>query len=82
MTDMTVSMAKTILRENEMPMFEDEVIEDFLKKENGLYELLILKSENTSIQITGMTTADTSDYFRRLASLYRDGNSGVLKSAI
>lgn len=79
MGSMTVAKAKQILRESEMPLFDDETIEEFLKEDNGLYELLLLKSENTEIQITGLTTADTSEYFKRLASLYRNSNSGILE---
>lgn len=71
---------KGILREKEMPMFSDEEIQSYIdsgKSENEiLYELLIRKSENTAISISGLTTADTSAYFKRLASTYRPFNTG------
>ncbi len=73
---------KFILREKDMPMFSDEEIESFIKSsdsiEQALYDLLILKSENTALNISGLTTAETSDYFRRLAATYRPNNTGIL----
>lgn len=73
------------IREEQMPYFDnpDEEIAYYLKKNNGdveatIYELLILKSEDSSLALSGMTTQDTSSYFKRLASRYRRYNSGVL----
>lgn len=75
---------KMLCREQDAPFFTDEELQFYYNKNNcnlnaTVYECLILKSQNTTIQISGMTTADSSDYFRRLASLYRPNNSGVLK---
>lgn len=71
---------KSILREEEMPMFSDCEIQSYIdsgKSENEIiYELAIRKSENTSIQISGLTTADTSAYFLRLANKYRPFHTG------
>lgn len=73
---------KFILREKDMPMFSDEEIESFVRSsdsiEQALYDLLLLKSENTALNISGLTTAETSDYFRRLAATYRPNNTGIL----
>lgn len=73
---------KFILRESEMPMFTDEELQSYLDSsesfEIALYELLLLKSENTGLQVSGLTITDTSSYFRRLAQTYRPHNSGVL----
>lgn len=73
---------KFILREEEMPMFTDEQLQDFVaaadSPEAALYELLLLKSENTQIAIAGLSISDTSSYFRRLAATYRPHNSGIL----
>lgn len=78
-----LSRIKLILREKDMPMFTDQEILDFVdnsdSEEEALYELLILKSENTALSITGLTTAETSDYFKRLAATYRPNNTGVLR---
>lgn len=73
---------KFILREEEMPMFSDDQLEKYLESsdsfELALYELLMLKSENTGLQVSGLNIQDTSSYFRRLAQTYRPHNSGVL----
>lgn len=78
----TLDRLKFILRESEMPMFTDEELQNYLDNsdsfELALYELLLLKSENTGLQVSGLTIQDTSSYFRRLAQTYRPHNSGVL----
>ena len=62
---------------------ESKNIEYYLQK-NGydvdatIYELLIIKAEDSTITVSGMTTDDTSGYFRRLASRYKRFNSGIL----
>ena len=78
----TLDRLKFILREAEMPMFTDEELQKYLDQsesfELALYELLLLKSENTGLQLSGLDIQDTSSYFRRLAQTYRPHNSGVL----
>ena len=78
-----ITKIKVILREKDMPMFSDEEIQQYINSsessEQALYELLILKSENTALNISGLTTAETSDYFKRLAFTYRPHNSGILE---
>lgn len=78
----TLDRLKFILREAEMPMFTDEELQKYLDEsesfELALYELLLLKSENTGLQLSGLDIQDTSSYFRRLAQTYRPHNSGVL----
>lgn len=82
MTAEMLDRLKFILRESEMPMFTDEELQKYLNNsdsfELALYELLMLKSENTGLQISGLNIQDTSSYFRRLAQTYRPHNSGVL----
>ena len=74
---------KLVLREKECPLFSDEDLKFYLE-ENGndfnktVYQCLIVKSENTTLSISGMQCADTSKYFRRLAQQYRSTNSGIL----
>lgn len=75
---------KVILRESEVQFFTDEELQWYVDKFNGnynraAYELLIVKSENTGVSISGMSAEDSSSYFRRLAQRYRPNNSGVLK---
>lgn len=78
----TLERLKFILRESEMPMFTDQELQAYLDGTNSfevaLYELLLLKSENTGLQISGLSIQDTSSYFRRLAQTYRPHNSGIL----
>lgn len=78
-----LDIVKIETRENVMPYFEDEEIEYYLAKNNNnldatIYELLIIKSEDTSISVSGLSTTSTSDYFKRLASRFRKHNSGIL----
>ena len=78
----TLDRLKFILRESEMPMFTDEELQNYPDNSDSfdlaLYELLLLKSENTGLQVSGLNIQDTSSYFRRLAQTYRPHNSGVL----
>lgn len=74
---------KITIRENDYPFFTDQELEFYLSKNHGdvrntIYQCLILKSEDNTVQLSGMSTADTSKYFKRLASKYRPFNSGVL----
>jgi hypothetical protein len=72
------------IREEQAPYFEEDDFQYYLEKNNGnvdaaIYEMLIIKSEDSSISVSGLTTADTSSYFKRLASRYKQFNSGTLK---
>lgn len=76
---------KREVREEQLPYFTDKDIEHYFAKNDGdaeatVYELLVVKSEDSTISVSGLTTADTSSYFRRLASKHRQYNSGVLHS--
>lgn len=71
------------LREEDCPFFSYEDIVYYYQKNNSdvdatLYEMLILKSEDSTISVSGLNTADTSAYFKRLASRYRKFNTGIL----
>lgn len=75
---------KIVLREDDVPFFSDKQLEFYLRENKGdfkatAYQCLLIKAENTSIQISGLTAGDSSKYFRRLAAKYRPYNSGVLK---
>lgn len=77
---------KIVLREEDVPFFSDKQLEFYLRKNGGdynktAYECLLVKAENTSLSISGLSTGDTSKYFRRLAARYRPHNSGVLGGA-
>ena len=78
-----IDRLKIVLRENEYPLFEDEELQFYLDENNGdfnatAYQCLILKSESTSVVLSGFEASDTSKYFRRLAQRYRKTNSGIL----
>lgn len=78
-----IDVIKREIRENQSPYFEDADIEYYLNKNNGnientIYELLIIKSEDSTISVSGLTTQDTSAYFKRLASRFKRFNSGIL----
>ena len=78
-----ISKLKIVLREEDCPLFTDEELEFYLS-ENGndfkktAYQCLIIKSENTTLNLSGLEAGDTSKYFRRLAQSYRENNSRVL----
>lgn len=71
------------IREEQSPYFENGDIEYYLNKNGGdvnatIYEMLIIKSEDSSLSLSGVNTTDTSGYFKRLASRYKTFNSGDL----
>lgn len=79
-----IERLKIVLREKDYPLFEDEELQFYLDENNGdfnatAYQCLILKSENTSVVLSGFEASDSSKYFRRIAQRYRKNNSGVLK---
>lgn len=74
---------KINIREKQTPYFEDEELQYYLDKNNGnvrkaSYECLIIKAETTGLNVSGLTTKDSSSYFKMLASNFEDTNSGVL----
>ena len=85
MTDIEkVAFIRKELRETQSPFFEEDDFLHYLKKNNGdvnatIYEMLIIKSEDSTISVSGLTTQDTSAYFKRLASRYKPFNSGILR---
>lgn len=79
-----LSNLKMILRESDIPFFTDEQLNFYLEQnENDVraaaYQCLLIKAEDTTLEVSGLSTADTSKYFRRLASQYRPFHSGTLK---
>nr|DAT25360.1 MAG TPA: hypothetical protein [Caudoviricetes sp.] len=79
----SIDELKLILREDDIPFFTDEQISKYIALyetlDLALYAMLMVKAENTQMQIAGMSTQDTSSYFRKLARQYRPNNSGILK---
>lgn len=77
---------KIVLREDDVPFFTDKQLEFYLRENNGdyratTYQCLLIKAEDTTLSVSGLSTSDSSKYFRRLAARYRPNNSGVLKGA-
>ena len=75
---------KKLLREEECPFFADGDIEFYLSENGGnvnktLYQMFLIKAEDTTLSVSGLNCADTSKYFRSLAQRYRQNNSGQLK---
>lgn len=71
------------LREKQIPYFEEEELQLLLDNNNGdvnkaSYQGLILKAETTGLNVSGLTTQDSSSYFKMLASQFVSTNSGVL----
>ncbi len=85
MTDIEkIARIKKEIRELQSPYFEEDDFSFYLKKNNGdmdatIYEMLIVKSEDSTISVSGLSTQDTSAYFKRLASRYKPFNSGILQ---
>ena len=75
---------KLILREETSPFFTDEEIAYYLEKNNGninstAYECLLLKAEDDSIALPGgLTLANNSVYWLRLAKKYKPNGSRIL----
>lgn len=73
------------IREKEYPCFSDDELLYILRDEckgdinKASYQCLIRKAENTGLTVSGLTTKDSSSYFKMLASNYVTTNSGVLK---
>lgn len=81
MTD--IERIKKEVREAQSPYFEEDDFQYYLDKNNGnvnatIYEMLIIKSEDSTISVSGLSTQDTSTYFKRLASRFKPFNSGIL----
>lgn len=71
------------LREKEIPYFDNDELNYLLESNDNdvrkaSYQGLILKAEKTGLNVSGLTTMDSSSYFKMLASQYVTTNSGVL----
>lgn len=71
------------LREKDCPFFTDEELELYYERngadiQKATYECLVVKSQDTTLSISGLSCADTSSYFLRLAARYQPNNSRIL----
>lgn len=79
----SLEQLKFNLREKQVPYFDESDLNVLLERNNGdvtkaSYEGLIIKAESTGLNVSGLTTKDSSSYFKMLASKYVTTNSGVL----
>lgn len=84
MDSTTLATLKRILREDDVPFFSDADLEAYYNENHQnlsetIYCCCIMKSEDTQVQISGLSLADTSRYFLRIAQRYRPHHSGTLK---
>lgn len=75
---------RIVLREDDVPFFTIDQLKFYLKENGGdyqktAYQCLLIKAEDTTLNISGLSAGDSSKYFRRLAARYRPNNSGNLK---
>lgn len=85
LTSDQLATVKRILREDTMPLLSDELIADISSSSDTIDEVIykgaLMKSEDTTLQVSGLSTADTSKYFLRIASMHRPSNTGILGGA-
>lgn len=79
----SIERIKREVREDMLPYFNDDDFDYYFQKnafdiQDTIYEMLIIKSESSAIQVSGLTTQETSGYFKRLASRYKRRNTGNL----
>lgn len=79
----SIERIKREVREDMLPYFNDDDFDYYFQKnvfdiQDTIYEMLIIKSESSVIQVSGLTTQETSGYFKRLASRYKRRNTGNL----
>lgn len=75
---------KRNLREEQIPFFEDEELKHQLERANwdidtATYNCLIIKAEECSLNVSGLSLADSSSYWLRLAAMYRPNCTTVAK---
>ncbi len=82
-TDENLGKLKCLLREDTMPLLSEEMLRHLLTDaqtfEEAVYNAAIMKSENTQISVSGLSTPDNSAYFLRLAAMFRPNNTGTLE---
>ena len=73
-----------VIKKLQKQYFTDDDIQFYVDENKGnidcaIYQMLIIKSEDTTVSVSGLSTTSTSSYFKRLASQYRPNNSGILR---
>jgi hypothetical protein len=80
-----IDKVKKLILEKEFPCFTDEDIQFYLDQNEGdvkgtVYQCLLIKAQDTTLNVSGLNTSDSSGYFRKLASMYTPKNTGILQS--
>lgn len=75
---------KILIRESAVHFFEDEELLMHLGRANNdvntaAYNCLIIKAEECSLNVSGLSITDSSAYWLRLAALYRPNYTTVVK---
>lgn len=71
------------LREKQSPYFDDVELMNLLEMcgndvNKASYKGLLMKAEITGLSVSGLTTKDSSSYFKMLASQFVETNTGTL----
>ena len=79
-----INKLKIATREEAYPFFSDAEFEFYLEENNynfrnTAYKMLLIKAENDSLGLTGLTIADNHAYWLRLARQYQPNRTGILK---
>ena len=79
----TIDTLKTILREDEIPFFTDEELQTQIELANddletAAYNCAIIKAENCALTVSGLSIADSSAYWLRVAAMYRPVNTVIV----
>ena len=74
--DRELTQLKLNLREEKVPFFDDHVLQHQLERaghdvDTATYNCLIIKAEECSLSVSGLSIADSSAYWLRLAAMYR-----------
>ena len=71
-------------RAKQVPIFEEDGLLYQLEKAGrdvalAAYRCLLIKAENSTVQVSGLTLADTSAYWLRLAAAVRPSGSCIVE---
>lgn len=74
---------KLLCREKQVPYFGDAELQYQLERAGGdidlaAYRCLVIKAESCQVQVSGLTLADTSAYWLRLAASVRPSGTRVV----
>lgn len=80
-----IALLKFRLREEDYPLYTNDELQNFIDLNKGdlnmaTYEAAIMKAQASGLSLNGIEFKTLSDYFLRIAAMYKPHNSGVLKS--